>query len=138
MVACAAIMLVSCGKEEIPTPTPNGVQKSALARVFTGLRCIPYQGTCHDDVIVNGNDQKVVDAVFDIIEKGNNSNIKAAFIQNRRVLGQYVNAQNISDVIGGTLEATATDGDSNGRIHYMVLSAAGQSTNWKAVYPFLD
>ena len=138
MAACAVMVLVSCGKEEIPTIEQELGQKSLLARVFTGQRCIAYQGTCHDDVVVNGNDQKVVDDVFDVIKKGNKSKIKTAFSQNQRVLGQYLTLQDISDVIGGTLDATATDGDSKGSIHYMVLSASGQSTNWKSVYPFLD
>jgi len=141
MVACAAIMLVSCGKEEVAeTITGTNLQKSSdvKMRSFTGLHCIDYISTCFPDVIVNGNDQRVIDNVFGVIGTGNSSNIKTAFSKNKTILGQYLSNQVISDVIAGTLEVTTTDGDSSGSIHYMVFNATGQSTNWKAVYPFLD
>jgi hypothetical protein len=139
VAACAVMVLVSCGKEEIPETVTN-LQKSSdvKMRVFTGIHCIDYIGTCFPDVVVNGIDQNVIDNMFVVIGTGNNSDIKSAFSKNKRVLGQYLSNQVISDVIAGTLEVTTTDGDSSGSIHYMVFNATGQSTNWKAVYPFLD
>jgi len=142
MAACAAIMLVSCGKEEVATVTgidnESGNVKTMPYRKFTGQRCINYIGACLPDVVVNGNDQKKVDGVFDVIDKGNQSDIKTAFSANQSVLKKYINTQEIDDVIAGNLEVTATDGDSGGSLHYMVFNATRQSGNIKAVYPFKD
>lgn len=140
LAAFAAIALVSCGKEELPTIGPdgnadNGSPKSVQMRVFTGLHCINYIGTCFPDVVVNGNDKKVIDDVFDVIGKGNQSDIKTAFVSNRTVLEKYVDKQTVADVIAGSLDVTSTDGDSGGTLHYMVFKASGKL---KGVYPFQD
>ncbi len=141
MAACAAIMLVSCGKEEVAEATTGTTfQKNSDVKMYTwtGKRCIDFRGSCFPEVVVNGKDKTVIDDVFDTIDKGNQSDIKTAFSANQSVLKKYINTQEIDDVIAGNLEVTATDGDSGGSLHYMVFDTSGQTGNPKAVYPFKD
>jgi hypothetical protein len=138
MVACAAIMLVSCGKEEVADNNAISHLKNSSYRVWTGTECNSSGGSCLPDADVNGNDQKVIDDVFDVIDKGNQLDIKAVFVDNQRTLKKYLSTKIVSSVLAQTVAVTATDGSSSGSIHYMVFTSTGQSGSVAEVYPFLD
>jgi len=95
-----------------------------------------YIGTCFPDVIVNGNDKRIIDDVFDVIATGVQSDIKAAFSKNLTVLERYIAKETVAEVISGNLIVTSTYRDSGGTLHYMIFKNSGQSGTLRSVYPF--